>query len=113
MTGRETSGAIFLERAVVGLAGQGRYWKSYPLPLSPVRGLQKQDPSESLLYFLQVARGKRLYFLAVLVAELVEWLHWKCLHPRVCQDQGWRLHPKIQMWASWITEPARRHLDPA
>lgn len=59
MSGRETSGAIFLERAVVGLAGQGRYWKSYPLPLSPVRGLQKQDPSERLLYFLQVARGKR------------------------------------------------------
>ena len=94
--------------------GQGQYWKSYPLPLSPVRGLQKQDPSESLLYFLQVGqwwpeeRG-----LAALVAELVEWLCWKRLHPRVCQDQGWSLHPKIQMWASWTTEPARRRLDPA
>lgn len=50
---RETGGAIFLERAIVGLGGES--WKPHPLSPSPVWGLQR-DPSGSSLYFLQVGQ---------------------------------------------------------
>ena len=57
-----------------------------------------------------VARGERT---GCFGGEQGRCLRWGHLHPRVCWDQGWGLHSKIQMWASKKTEPARNHLDPA
>ena len=108
---RETGGAIFLERAIVGLGGRVGSPTLYP-----------QAQCGVFKGTLQVARcisckwangGLRRKDWLLWWQSREEWLHWNCLHPRVCQDQGWSLHPNIQMWASRTTEPARSHLDPA
>lgn len=94
--------------------GPGEGWKSHLLYTQAQWASLQRDHSESLFCFLQVAQWwPEVRGLAALVAEQGRCLRWGRLHPRVCWDQGWGLHSKIQMWASKKTEPARNHLDPA
>lgn len=51
VSGRETSGAIFLERAVVGLAGEGSVLEILPSTPKPREGSSKTGPFREFAVF--------------------------------------------------------------